>query len=97
MRSLPVLFQDRDYVVLIKEILEDLQNDNKKEVDSITKRMIAYLACHAAIKAGDQLTKKQAKDLLEQLEKTPNNAACPHGRPTRIAVDLERINKLFKR
>jgi DNA mismatch repair protein MutL len=97
LRSLPVLFQDRDYIVLLKEILEDLQNDNKHKLDSITKKMIAYLACRGAVKAGDKLDKKQMKELIEQLEKTKNNATCPHGRPTRISIELEKINRLFKR
>ncbi len=97
-RSLPVIFQDRDYVKLLREMLEDIQGDTlQKNIDDISKRMIAYLACRGAVKAGDQLTKKQAKELLEQLEKTKNNATCPHGRPTKVAVGLEKINHLFKR
>lgn len=97
-RSLPVLFQDRDYVKLLKEILEDIQiHGTSQEIDFITERMIAYLACRAAVKAGDRLTKKQAKDLAEQLEKIPNNATCPHGRPTKVSIDIEKIHRLFKR
>jgi DNA mismatch repair protein MutL len=97
-RSLPVLFQDRDYVKLLREMLEDLQSDNlQRNVDEVSKRMIAYLACRGAVKAGDRLTKKQAKELVVQLERTENNATCPHGRPTKVAIDLETINRLFKR
>jgi DNA mismatch repair protein MutL len=97
-RSLPVLFQDRDYVKLLREILEDLQNENHvKEIDYISKKMIAFLACRSAVKAGDKLSKKQAKELVEQLEKTPNNATCPHGRPTKVSIELDKIHRLFKR
>lgn len=97
-RSLPVIFQDRDYVKLLREMLEDIkENGKQKSLDDISNKMIAYLACRGAIKAGDRLTKKRAEQLIKQLEKTPNSATCPHGRPTKIAVDLERINKLFKR
>lgn len=95
--ALPVLFQDRDYVSLLREILDDFQENKKQEIDTMSRRIIAYLACHAAVKAGDPLTKKQMKELIEQLEKTQNNSTCPHGRPTRITVDLEEIHRLFKR
>jgi len=97
-RSLPVLFQDRDYIKLLREMLDDFQNDTlPKTVDDTSKRMIAYLACRAAVKAGDRLTKKQAKEIIEQLEKTANNTTCPHGRPTKVMINLENINRLFKR
>lgn len=97
-RSLPVLFQDRDYVRLLQEMLLEMkENKVQKDIDEISKRMIAYLACHASIKAGDKLSKKQMKEIIMQLEKTQNNATCPHGRPTRILLATERINQLFKR
>jgi DNA mismatch repair protein MutL len=98
LRSLPVLFQDRNYVQIIHEMLEDLREDTQiKSIDALSKKMIAYLACRSAIKAGDKLTKKQAKELVEQLEKTPNNTTCPHGRPTKVVIDLEKIDRLFLR
>lgn len=96
--SIPVLFQDRNYHQLLQEMLEDLQENGKPQaLDVLSKKMLAYLACHSAIRAGDRLTKKQAKELVEQLEKTPNNMTCPHGRPTRIVFDLAMLHKLFKR
>lgn len=97
-RSVPLLFQDRNYGKLITEILEDLQIEkHPKDIDRISQRMIAYLACRAAVKAGDPLTKRQAKELVEKLEKTNNNATCPHGRPTRVIIDIERVDRMFKR
>lgn len=98
LRSMPALFKDRDYVKLLREILEDIREDaHPQSLDSISRRMISYLACRGAVKAGDRLTKKQAKALVEQLEKIPNKSTCPHGRPTKVAIDLEKMNKLFKR
>lgn len=96
LRSVPQLLFDRDHKELISNILENLRIDID-DVDATTKKMIAYLACRGAVKAGDSLTKMQCKDLLQQLEKTPNNATCPHGRPTKVLVDLDMIHKMFKR
>lgn len=98
LQTVPLLFHDRDYQKLIGEILEELAQEKRvKEIDSVSRKMIAYLACRAAVKAGDKLTKKQAKDLLEKLETTPNNATCPHGRPIRVMIDINRIHRMFKR
>lgn len=96
--TIPVLFQDRDYVTLLREMLEDIkENEKPNAIDGLSQKMLAYLACHSSIRAGDKLTKKQAKELIEQLTKTPNNATCPHGRPTQIKISQGMLNKLFKR
>lgn len=96
--AVPLLFQDRNHHQLLSEMLEDLQRGiGIKEVDKISQRMIAYLACRGAIKAGERLTKKQAKDLIEKLDKTPNKTTCPHGRPTTVMVDVKKIHAMFKR
>lgn len=96
--SVPNLFQDRDYVSLLQELLESFANVGKAQsVDVVSKKMLAYLACHSAVRAGDTLTKKQARELVMQLEKTANNATCPHGRPTRVFLDIKMLDKLFKR
>jgi len=64
LRSLPVLFQDRDYLKLLREMLEDMREDGlQKNIDDVSRRMIAYLACRGAVKAGDELTKKAGKDI----------------------------------
>lgn len=98
LRSVPKILQDKDPSILISEVLENMRIDAEpKKVDSSSRQMIAYLACRSAVKAGDSLTKAQCKDLIEQLEKTPNNATCPHGRPTRVMIDISMINKMFKR
>lgn len=95
--SVPLVFQDRDIVSLLNELLEMLQKGKSVDVDSASTRMIAYLACRAAIKAGESLTKKQAKELLKKLSTTPHNTTCPHGRPTKIIIDIEKFHKMFKR
>ena len=96
--SVPFLFKDRNCIAMITEILEDISEErNPKEVDRTSAKMIAYLACRSAVKAGDRLSKKQCREILEKLEKTPNNATCPHGRPVKVEIELQRINKLFKR
>jgi DNA mismatch repair protein MutL len=95
--SVPLLFQDRNPVELVTEMLSDIELGKNLGVDKVSIKMIAYLACRGAIKAGESLTKKQAKELVEKLEVTNNNATCPHGRPTKIVIDINQLHKMFKR
>ena len=96
--AVPLLFQDRDIAKLVSELLVDLLEEKQpKAVDQVSQRIIAFLACRGAIKAGESLTKKQARDLVQKLEKTNHNATCPHGRPTKIMIDIDQLHKMFKR
>lgn len=67
------------------------------ELDLQTEKLITYLACRGAVKAGDSLTIEQRQELIDQLEQTPDNATCPHGRPTKIEITTHQLAKAFKR
>lgn len=97
-RTAPALLHDRDIKKYVLDICEELQEYNKaKDIDWTTNRILAYIACRAAVMAGDPLTIEQRKKLIKELEQTPNNLTCPHGRPTKIEIPLSHLNKSFKR
>lgn len=96
--AIPQLLKDRNPKELLQEILDDLSLEHTPTaVDVRSHKMLAYLACRSAIKAGQSLSQKSCKNLLEQLDKTPNKFTCPHGRPTHIEIPLQNLHKLFKR
>ncbi len=96
--SVPDLMKDRDPLPLMRELLEVLQESgNMQSIDSYAHKMITYLACRSAIKAGDPLTKGRMKELIDSLKNVENPYTCPHGRPLQVSVDLKTINSMFKR
>jgi DNA mismatch repair protein MutL len=96
--TIPQLFKDWDYQKLITEMLEDvLEEKSIADIGIQSNKMLAYLACRSAVKAGDPLTKDQMKKLLEQWDATENNTTCPHGRPVSIAASLQDLHRMFKR
>lgn len=73
----------------VEELLELWRNEGRRRPD----RVLALLACKAAVKAGDPLTLEQMDRLLEDLAATEAPFTCPHGRPTTLShpwSDLER-------
>ncbi len=96
--TVPILFKDRDVQQSIRDILDDLfEQYAVSDYDTFTNVMLEYLACRSAIKAGDKLTKIQARELIDELNKTKNPYTCPHGRPTQIEMELPYLHKIFKR
>ena len=60
------------------------------------EKILASLACRAAIKANSVLSEEVAA-LCRELEATPFNLTCPHGRPITINFSLSEIERMFKR
>lgn len=60
-------------------------------------KILASLACRAAIKARSVLSPEDVAVLCRDLETTPFNATCPHGRPISVKFSLSEIERMFKR
>ena len=58
---------------------------------------LASLACHSAVRFGDQLEPAEQRRLLEELQSTTPDATCPHGRPTRLVLDWQELKRHFRR
>jgi DNA mismatch repair protein MutL len=56
-------------------------------ISPATRRdLVADLACHPSLKAGDELGDADARALLDRLAECDQPFACPHGRPTVLSV-----------
>lgn len=95
--SIPNILKDINIEKFILESLEKLEQGNLLNIDEQNDLMLKYIACRAAVKAGDKLEENQIKNLLANFQKTPNNTTCPHGRTAIYEFKLEKLNKLFNR
>ncbi|MDR3647123.1 MAG: DNA mismatch repair endonuclease MutL [Candidatus Babeliales bacterium] len=99
--STPVYLKDISLEDLIKQFaswIEEYQVLDKQVLfRAVNEKLHAQMACKAAVKAGDKLTHEQIYKLLEDLNKTENRFACPHGRPTGWLMSTHDIEKKFKR
>ncbi len=83
-----------------KRIINDILDHyltHKKEHSSYHDAIAASFACHAAIKAGDSLTKEEMQALVNQLFGTKHPYHCPHGRPIIVQLSLAELDKRFER
>jgi len=57
----------------------------------------ASLACHSVVTAHEKLEYPEMTALVERLQRCENPMHCPHGRPTIVRLEADRIARLFKR
>ncbi|MFI5332850.1 MAG: DNA mismatch repair endonuclease MutL [Candidatus Babeliales bacterium] len=76
---------------------EHRDGDEQQLFKVVNEKLHTQMACKAAIKAGDQLSIEQMRQLITDLNKTEHRFSCPHGRPTGWLLSLTEIEKHFKR
>ncbi len=97
-KSAPVGLEGKPLELALAELLqvEDdaPQSDN---MDHRRRRIAASIACHAAVKINMPLEMSKMQWLLDELGRTENPMACPHGRPIALRYSHKEIQRAFQR
>jgi DNA mismatch repair protein MutL len=78
---------------LVRDLVAELGRAATRPFGGAADLVLATMACHGSIRAGDALSRDEATALLRALDGIDFGGHCPHGRPvvTRIGYDeLER-------
>jgi DNA mismatch repair protein MutL len=78
---------------IVRDLVAELGRTAKRPFGQAADLVLATMACHGSIRAGDSLAREEASALLHSLDDIDFAGHCPHGRPvvTRIGYDeLER-------
>lgn len=83
-------------------IVRDLAEHLDRQVGQPTRRdlldsLLHMMACKAAIKSGDRLSREEIEVLLEQRHLVDDAHHCPHGRPTWLTLSRDTLDKQFGR
>lgn len=86
-----------------KVVLETLREIRKQGTDAgeVAQRaltpVLATLACHSVVRAGQQLSPYEAEALLKNIDALELGWTCPHGRPVVFRMAFSEIEKHFER
>jgi DNA mismatch repair protein MutL len=97
-RAVPVVLGDTLNSRAIYDIIDELVTIGKTEHrQELMEKAMAIVACHSAIRGGEELSPVQMKNLVESLYSTRNAYSCPHGRPSILSMSKYELEKRFKR
>jgi DNA mismatch repair protein MutL len=94
-RAIPALMARANIIEIISALLDSLAS--KESPNPWEEKIAQSLACHGAIRAGQQLSNEEMRELIKQLEQTKQPRTCPHGRPTMIHLSSHQLEKEFGR
>jgi DNA mismatch repair protein MutL len=98
LKAHPILLSGCDWIALLKDLAANFQEEaGLQSIEEKIDHVLATMACHRQVRAGDSLRKEEMQELLKQLEGTPRSYHCPHGRPVMVEIESREIEKWFKR
>jgi DNA mismatch repair protein MutL len=98
-RSVPSYRGRRAEATSLPSLLDELADGGRPTVpEGLAERVAASVACHAAVRAGDEVSAEEIGRILEALYRTDTPAyACPHGRPVLVRLSRSRLDGWFLR
>ncbi len=91
--AVPALLRKSDPARLLRDLLAEVSREGDRPFSAAVDRVLATMACHGSVRAGDAVEAAEVAALLAALDEVDFAGYCPHGRPviTRIGFDeLER-------
>jgi DNA mismatch repair protein MutL len=98
-RSVPSYRGHRAEATSLPSLLDELADGGRPTVpEGLIERVAASVACHAAVRAGDDVGAEEMGRILEALYRADTPAyACPHGRPILVRLSRGRLDGWFLR
>lgn len=96
-RAIPAVLSGEDPLRTLEEIASTLGGGRNRMDDELEARLVKMICKRASIKAGQQLSDIEMRELVRQLEECQSPRTCPHGRPTMIQLTANELEKAFGR
>ncbi len=99
LHAMPEPLKDADPKPLLREVLAELAEGTPLSGGDLERvdHLLATVACHSVVRAGDPVGRPAALALLAQLDEVDLRSHCPHGRPVMLRMPLGEIERRFGR
>lgn len=97
LRAVPSVLRAADVPRLADALGRQLEEDGADASGPGLDRLLAFVACRAAVKAGEPLAPEAMARLLADLAETATPYFCPHGRPIVSRIPLGDIRRELRR
>ncbi|MCA9589465.1 MAG: DNA mismatch repair endonuclease MutL [Myxococcales bacterium] len=79
--ALPQAIAKGDARRIVTDLAAELGREAGRPFAGAVDLVLATMACHGSVRAGDALSREQAEALLRALDEVDFSGHCPHGRP----------------
>ncbi len=91
--SVPKLLARASPERLVRDLIAELSRSAKRPFGDAADLVLATMACHGSIRAGDRLSDDEARALLRALDVIDFAGHCPHGRPVVMRLGYDELER----
>ncbi|HXC52042.1 MAG TPA: DNA mismatch repair endonuclease MutL [Candidatus Limnocylindrales bacterium] len=97
-RAVPAMAGSADPHSLVEAVASDLVEAGRaRAAERLAERIMATVACHAAVRVGKRLDPAAARALLAEMATVSYHSTCPHGRPVARPLSRGQVERMFGR
>ncbi|HOX45920.1 MAG TPA: DNA mismatch repair endonuclease MutL [Myxococcota bacterium] len=97
-RSVPALLGAAPVAALVRDVLDEFGDTGQGSAFAVHREaVLARMACHGSVRAGQALGEGEVRELLGQLERIDFAGTCPHGRPVLVELGRDEVAGWFLR
>ena len=96
-KSVPGGIRHGDPAHVLRDLLANWADDGAPSEAERLERVLAEIACHSVVRAGDRLSPGEAEALLRSMDGADFSTHGPHGRPVLLRLPLAEIARRFGR
>jgi DNA mismatch repair ATPase MutL len=96
-KAVPGGIRHGDPTQLLRELLTEWADEGTPTEAERLERVLAEIACHSVVRAGDRLSPSEAEALLRSMDGADFSTHGPHGRPVLLRLPLAEIARRFGR
>ncbi len=91
--AVPKLLTRATPETLVRDLLAEASRSGGRAFSDAVDLVLATMACHGSVRAGDKLTREEATALLGALDDVDFAGHCPHGRPIVTRMGWEELER----
>jgi DNA mismatch repair protein MutL len=96
--TVPAVLSRAKLVPLLTDLAEQLAHvESTDAAQDAENDVLATMACHAAIRAGDRIGVEEVRSLFRSLDSIDFKVRCPHGRPVVTTLSLAELERRVDR
>mgnify|MGYP000876415791 CR=1 FL=1 len=97
-RAVPAVLRGRSVAPVVRECLAAASDDASATGVERLHKLVATVACHASVRAGDPLTETEVRALLQAMDGVADlSSYCPHGRQAVVVHPIGTVLRWFGR